>query len=107
MEALARMCRGKERIDPYTARKRGERTGRGWYHCSACNYSHQTRTRPGPGAYIIRDRARGAITALIEHRGEAWLASLVGSWDPTNGATPRSGDGTHCRPDAGTSHSVR
>jgi hypothetical protein len=93
MDALASMCRGKERVDPYTARKRAERTNRGWYRCICCDRAHQTSHPSGPGASIIRARASRAKQALIDGRGQAWFDQLVLSWDPANGATPRAGQG--------------
>ncbi len=84
---IAGMCRGKEPVDGYTARRRGEQTGRGWYRCLACNQFHQTRTRSGNGAYAARSRAERAIAALIAHRGSAALTELVASWAPKSGTT--------------------
>lgn len=97
MQAVISMCRGKERIDSYTARKRGERTSRGWYHCTACGHFHQTRTRPGPGAHVIRARAEHAIAALVQHNGDIWFTELITSWDPAQGAA-RTGHTHHARP---------
>jgi hypothetical protein len=91
---LAGVCEGKQRVPGWTARTRGKRTGRGAYRCPAGVHHHQTRTEPGPGAYVIRTRAKAAVRALIEHNGQRWFDQLVASWDPDNGATPRAGKTT-------------
>lgn len=91
MDAVARMCRGKQRVNPYVARMRAERTGRGSYRCLVCNCHHNTRSPSGPGADIVRARVKRAVKALITHRGKTWFTKLVQSWNPANGADPRAG----------------
>jgi hypothetical protein len=100
---LARMCRAKQRTDGYTARQRGQKSGRGWYQCLACHQFHQTHARSGPPAYAARARAGRAIAALVKHHGEAWFAVLVASWDPTSRGTDVSPSQHRPADDAGQS----